>query len=86
MKSTYHFFKNKGWYYSPISPAGWILMLGAIATNVWFFIAIDRNSNSASDARINYLPYFVSVWVIFSWFASNTSIKNQNEYDERERI
>ena len=81
-----HFFKNKGWYYLPISPAGWILLLGAIATDVWFFMAIDRNSHSASDTLINFLPFFASVWVIFSYFASNTSIKNQNESNERERI
>ncbi|MFN0276832.1 MAG: hypothetical protein ACKVPJ_13880 [Chitinophagales bacterium] len=67
------FFSKQGWLYVPANAGGWIFMLLAFATDIWLFVAIDCNSHSVSDTLINFLPYFTSVWVFFSWFAKNTS-------------
>lgn len=72
-------FRDERWLSLPVHPIGWLLLLGAVATDVWFFIMIDRNSHSASDTLINFLPYCASVWVFFSYIASHTSEKQNRE-------
>lgn len=41
--------------------------------------AVDRHSHSASDTLYGIFPYFVSVFTILFWIASNTSVYNKDE-------
>ena len=51
-------FKKAGFTYLPVHFIGWMITLFAICISIWFFIAIDRNSHSASDTLINFFVYF----------------------------
>ena len=66
-------FKKVGWFYLPCSLVGWLVSGVYLAVNVQFFMAIDRNSHSASDTSINFFPYFISLSVFFWWIASNSA-------------
>ena len=79
-------FTIKSWFYVPISLLGAIITLIALDTDVWFFMAIDRHSHSASDTLTNFLPYFISVWVIFTFIASNTSFNNKLKNDLNDKF
>ena len=78
-------FKKAGWIYFPTSITGAIISLGAIGSNIWFFLVIDRNSHSASDTLISLLPYMVSIWVIYGFIASNCS-DNAQKIKKNEKI
>jgi len=75
-------FKKKGWIYIPVHAAGWLITILHIAVVVVFFKAIDRHSHSASDTLTNFLPYFISVAVIYFFIAVNTS-NQKNKNNER---
>ena len=78
-------FKKVGWIYFPITITGSLISICAIMGNVWFFIAIDRNSHSVSDTLISLLPYLVSIWVIYGFIASNCS-GNDQKLKKNEKI
>ncbi len=71
MKSTW--FKKEGWLYLPVSMAGWMLTIAALAMAVWFFLVIDHNSHSVSDTLINFFVYFTCVAFWWKWIAEKTS-------------
>jgi len=66
-------FKRIGWFYLPIHIIGVFVTLIAIATCVWFFIAIDRNSHSVSDTLINFFVYLSCTAFWWKWIADKTS-------------
>lgn len=68
-------FKKTGWLYLPSSILGWVVFLVYVAVNVQFFIAIDRNSHSASDTLIHFFVYFMALSTLYFWIAGNTSGK-----------
>ena len=68
-----NWFKKIGWVYIPTSIIGIIICLCAIFFCATVFIAIDRHSHSVSDTLYGIFPYFVSVFTILFWIASNTS-------------
>lgn len=70
MKRTW--FKRWGWVYVPVSVAGAVLDLLAIAFCIQVFTAIDRHSHSASDTLYGVFPYFACVFLLLNWAASNT--------------
>jgi len=72
-------FKKVGWVYFPIAIIGVIISLLAIIFCVTVFIAIDRHSHSVSDTLYGIFPYFVSVFTILFWIASNTSDCKQDK-------
>jgi hypothetical protein len=68
-----NWFRKYGWIYIPVSAIGVIILLLVIAFCITVFIAIDRNSHSASDTLYGIFPYFVSAFTILFWIAANTS-------------
>lgn len=71
METTW--FKKFGWIYIPVHFMGLIISLGSIVVAVWFFLAIDKNSHSASDTLINFFVYFTCVAFWWKWIAEKTS-------------
>lgn len=67
-------FKKTGWVYLPITFLGWLLTLLAIILVGWAFVAIDRNSHSASDTLIALFPYASLIAIFWFWVANNTSV------------
>ncbi|CAN5488406.1 hypothetical protein BH10BAC3_BH10BAC3_08620 [soil metagenome] len=71
MKPIY--FKRMGIFYFPIHGIGWLATLAAAALCIWFFVAIDRNSHSASDTLIHFFVYASCVAFWWKWLAEFTS-------------
>lgn len=67
MKTSW--FKRWGWFYVPVSLPGAVITLVALAFCVQVFIAIDRNSHSASDTLYGVFPFFACVFLLFDWLA-----------------
>ena len=72
-------FKKFGWVYIPTSVIGFIICLCIVFFCITVFIAVDRHSHSASDTLYGIFPYFVSVFTILFWIASNTSVHKIDE-------
>lgn len=68
-------FKRSGFFYVPVHILGWLATAFAVTLCVWFFIAIDRNSHSASDTLIHFFVYASCVAFWFKWFADATSAR-----------
>ena len=62
-------FMPLGWIYVPISVPGALATLLTLAFLANTFLAIDRNSHSASDI----FPFWVPALMLLHWVASNTS-------------
>ena len=71
MKTIY--FKHVGGFYYPIHAIGWLATLTAAAICVWFFIALDRHSHSASDTLTRFFVYATCVAFWWKWLAESTS-------------
>lgn len=71
MKSQW--FKSWGWIYRPVSWQGWLVCLLAFAFCAQVFIAVDRQSHSASDTLYGIFPYVVPALMLVYWVASKTS-------------
>jgi hypothetical protein len=71
MKTTW--FKRWGWFYVPISLAGSVLTLGALAFCVQVFLAIDHKSHSVSDTLYGVFPFWTGAFLLFDWIAARTS-------------
>jgi hypothetical protein len=67
-----NWFKRFGWFYVPVSIAGFIFSALAIASCVQVFIAIDRHSHSASDTLYGIFPYYVCTFLLLDWIARRT--------------
>jgi hypothetical protein len=72
-----HWFKQVGWFYVPVSPSGAIITLAALAFCAQVFLAIDRNTHSASDTMYGVFPFFASAFLLFDWIAIRTSGKSK---------
>ena len=66
-------FKRWGWFFRPVSFAGVIASLLALAFCANVFIALDRHSHSASDTLYGCYPFFVSTFLLWTWLADRTS-------------
>ncbi len=66
-------FKKAGWMYFPVNVMGFVITIIAIALDVWFFIANDRNSHSVSDTLISFFMYFSVITFWWKWVANKTS-------------
>lgn len=62
-----------GWLYRPVSMMGWFVTSVTVAACVWMFLAVDRQSHSASDTPVGVFPYVVSFLVVGGWIAAKTS-------------
>jgi len=70
---TKRWFTEWGWIYRPVSWQGVVLVLLPLAFSAQVFLAVDRDSYSASDTLYGVFPYFVCGWVLAYWVASKTS-------------
>ncbi len=66
-------FKRWGWLYRPVSLAGVVLSLAALAFCANVFLAIDRHSPSASDTLYGVYPYFAATFLLWVWVAGHTA-------------
>ncbi len=66
-------FKPWGWIYLPASWQGVVVVMLALGFTVQVFLAVDRNSHSASDTLFGVFPFFVSCWAVAYWVAAKTS-------------
>lgn len=66
-------FKPLGPVFRPVSLAGWIITLLAVAFCVHIFLFVDGRSHSVSDTFYGVFPYWVSTFLLWLWIASRTS-------------
>jgi hypothetical protein len=64
----------------PITVAGWIIFLAAIAYVVYVFRDIDSRSHSASDTLRNFVFNLIVIGVVYTLIAFLTS-RNPNPKD-----
>ena len=65
-------FRKLGWLYQPVSFASWLLTAVTIALCIWVFLAVDRNSHSASGTLIGTFPYSMLLIILWNWVAVHT--------------
>ncbi len=73
--SSNPWFKRWGWLHLPVTLAGVIGTLLPLAFCANVFIALDRHSHSASDTLYACYPFFASTFLLWTWFAEQTSGK-----------
>ena len=66
-------FRPMGLLFRPVSLAGWLISLAALAFCVQLFIAVDRQSHSVSDTLINFVFNLLIIGAIYSLIAYLTS-------------
>jgi len=71
----YRWFCPWGWLFRPVSVAGWVALLLALAFCAQAFAAIDRHSHSVSDTLYGVFPYFACSFLLLNWLASRTGGK-----------
>lgn len=70
---TPHWFRIWGWFYRPVSLAGALCTVVAIALCVNVFLAVDRHSHSATDTLYGVYPFFVPTFLLWAWVAGKTA-------------
>ena len=68
-----HWFAKKGWFYVPVSPIGWLILIFTNILIIHDFMAVDRHSHSVSDTYYGFLPYGAAYFFGYCWIASNTA-------------
>lgn len=66
-------FRRYGWFHVPVSVAGTMVTVGALAFCVQVFVAIDRQSHSVSDTLYGVYPFIIPTLLLLDWVASRTS-------------
>jgi hypothetical protein len=66
-------FRRYGWFHVPVSAAGAIITLGALAFCVQVFLAVDHRSHSVSDTLYGVYPFIIPTLLLLDWVASRTS-------------
>lgn len=66
-------FRRYGWLHLPVSLAGSLVTLGALAFCVQVFVAVDRHSHSVSDTLYGVFPFIVPTLLLLDWVATRTS-------------
>ena len=75
---NHRWFCRWGWLYRPVSMAGWVASLVALAFCIQAFAAIDRHAHSVSDTLYGVFPYFAGSFLLLDWLASRTGGKPQH--------
>jgi hypothetical protein len=65
-------FRRVGWLPVPVSAAGALVTVGALAFCVQVFLAVDRQSHSVSDTLYGVYPFIVPTLLLLDWVASRT--------------
>ncbi len=71
-------FKPFGPVFRPVSIAGWIITVLALAFCVHIFRFVDGRSHSVSDTFYGLFPYWVPTFLLWLWIASRTSTERKN--------
>jgi hypothetical protein len=66
-------FRQWGWLYVPSSVPGAVICVTTIAFCVSVFLAIDRQSHSASDTLYHIFPFFTCAFLLWDWIGARTS-------------
>jgi hypothetical protein len=66
-------FRRIGWFPVPVSAAGAVVTLGALAFCAQVCVAVDRQSHSVSDTLYGVYPFIVPTLLLLDWVASRTS-------------
>ena len=66
-------FRRIGWFYVPVSAAGAVITIGALAFCVQVFLAVDRQSHSVSDTLYGVYPFVIPTLLLLDWIASRAS-------------
>ena len=67
-----HWFKPIGPFFVPVSIAGWLITLAALAFCAQVFWAIDRHSHSVSDTLYGIYPFWLPTLLALAWIADRT--------------
>ena len=65
-------FRPMGLLFVPVSVAGWVVTLLAIAFCVHIFLVVDRHSHSVSDTLYNIFPFWAPTFLALAWIADRT--------------
>ncbi len=68
-------FRRSGWFHVPVSAAGALITLGALAFCVQVFLAVDRRSHSVTDTLYGVYPFIIPTLLLLDWVASRTSAR-----------
>ena len=74
-----NWFTRKGIIYWPVSIAGWVVLIAAVAFAVYTFIDIDHHSHSVSDTLINFVFNLLLIGLIYTVIAYFTEAKKEVE-------
>jgi hypothetical protein len=66
-------FEPFGLFFRPVSIAGWILSVLALAFCAHIFLFVDDKSHSVSDTIYGIFPYWFPTLLAWIWIASKTS-------------
>ena len=72
---NYPWFKKYGWFFLPVSPAGWVVTILFVIFCIHIFIAVDVHSHSVSDTLYGVFPFKVPAFFVWQWIGWNTSGK-----------
>ena len=75
-------FKAFGPIFRPVSIAGWIVTLLALAFCVHIFLFVDGRSHSVSDTFYGVFPYWVPAFLLWLWIAGRTVRQESNSFDQ----
>lgn len=62
-------FVRFGWLHWPVTLAGWLVTLAALAYVIQVFVAIDLRSHSVSDTLYAVYPHFGVTFLGWDWIA-----------------
>jgi len=65
-------FKPMGLLFVPVSLAGWLATLLAIAFCAHIFWFVDRHSHSVTDTFYNVFPFWAPTFLGLAWIADRT--------------
>ena len=68
-----NWFVPMGWIHRPVSVAGWLVTLAALAYAVQVFVAIDGHSHSVSDTLYAVYPHWGVTFLGWDWIARRAS-------------
>jgi len=72
-----YWLRRIGWFYWPVHVFGWLTTLAALAFVVQVFVAIDRQSHSATDTLYHFYCYAAPTFLGLMWIASRTSAEDR---------
>lgn len=66
-------FVRIGWFHRPVSLAGWLVTMAALACLVQVFAAVDLRSHSVTDTLYAVYPHWGVTFLGWDWIARRSS-------------